>query len=154
MRRDMKNMIRKVFVAVLMLAGVSMARADLGWHLAYEHDASGNAMNGTSLSTLIAAIDAGADVKLMMWENGDNSYRIGIPITVSVGPNHNLVYSHHREVSFTTDANGNEIVQTNAFDLDIVVNTTGVVSISRYYKNGTKYVDTSVNWHVKWFVNN
>ena len=146
------NIMRKVYLCIFFALSAICARADLGWHSVYQHDSSGTATSG-SLAALVAAIDAGADVKLLVLDSSGNVTDVVIPYIVSVNIPTGIVSARYRAVSLETLSDGNTRVATSAYDIDAVVNSTGYVSYSRYSKSGSKISDSTYSWSVRWMVN-
>jgi hypothetical protein len=146
----MKKVIQKLALAVLMVFGSAAARADLGWHQVYEVDATGTVVSG-SVAALTTAITAGADVKVIFYSSQPE---VGIPAYVQVSASGTNVYAHVKTVSSQIRGDGASQIQSAAYDIDILLNTNGIVSYVRYNKNGTKNgTDNIYNYRQRWLVN-
>lgn len=128
------------------------AKADLGWHLALEHNSSGGVVSG-SVSALVTAINAGADVKVQLLDGSGNVIEIILPYVVSINVAYGVVSARYKTVSLEDLPSGNTRVGTNAYDIDAVFNSTGYVSYSRYNKAGGKISDSAYAWPLRWYVN-
>lgn len=143
----------KKFTIVLVLILTTLtAKADLGWHLAYEHDIAGNTVNG-SLTNLVDAIQSGADVKLLtLWPDSSVGTAIN-PNGLWLNDDLTKVTTVFRTVAKQVNSSGNQEHISDSYELDYVINTGGHVSIIRYHRNGNKINQTSLNWPIRWYVN-
>ncbi len=147
-----KLILKLLFVCYLFLSVHSVAYADLGWHLVFEHDASGVAITG-DVNDLVAAINKGADIKVIS-EQSDHTYvaEANIIHINKSGSTPIVGIRTSTMISLFKDSLNNYKHQSNAYYVFHIINTTGLVHYSRYLINGSKSSETDLNWPIKWLV--